>query len=128
MKYFKLNSDFEWQIMKSLWKQSPASVREVWMDISPDGTKAYTTVQTYMDRLAKKGILTREKIGMVNFYSPDISEQDALDQAMENFASRAFDGSFGLLASYLIDSKHLKKSDFAEIRRLLNKLEENSDD
>ena len=124
MKKLKFLSEIEWQILKILWKENVSSVKEVWQELYPKGEKAYTTVQTYMDRLVKKNVLRKEKIGLVNFYRPTLTERETLEQATKTFVGRAFNGSFGLLAQFLIDSKNLTKEDLEKIRELINKREE----
>jgi predicted transcriptional regulator len=123
MKKSKLFSEIEWEIFKSLWKKDKISVKEVWQEIYPNGEKAYTTIQTYMDRMVIKGFLQKEKIGLVNFYSPLISEKKALQQATNTFVQRAFNGSFGLLAQFLVDSSNLSIEDIDKIKKLIAKRE-----
>ena len=118
-----LQSDLEWRIMKYLWKQERASIREIWEALFPEGDKAYTTIQTYMERMVDKSLLTKEKIGLVNFYSPRHSEQEALSQAASSFVDKAFEGSFLTLANFLIKSDKLKHDDLEELRRLLQSRE-----
>ena len=123
MKKTKLFSETEWQILKTIWKRKTATVREVWQEGYPNKEKAYTTIQTYMDRLVQKKVLKKEKIGLVNFYKPCLSETKAIKQATESFVSRAFNGSFGLLAQYLVDSRNLSKEDIDQIKELIKKRE-----
>ena len=123
MTRYHITSEFEWKILKSLWERNKATVRQVWQDVFPNGEKAYTTVQTYMERLVEKGILKKEKIGLVNFYTPIISEKRALDSATQGLVSRAFNGSFGMLATYLIGSQEIEEKDLEEIRKLLDERE-----
>ena len=44
----------EWQVMNALWKDYPASVRDIIKNLEGDVDWAYTTVKTMLDRLAKK--------------------------------------------------------------------------
>ena len=61
----------EWEIMEAVWSLGGTpSVREVLEYAFPNGEKAYTTVQTIMNTLERKGFLDRKKTGMVNFYRP----------------------------------------------------------
>ena len=61
----------EWELMEAIWELGGApSVREVLEFQYPNGEKAYTTVQTIMNNLVKKGVLSAKKIGLVNFYAP----------------------------------------------------------
>ena len=117
-------SEMEWLILRVVWDNIKSSVKEVWQKIYPDGEKAYTTVQTYMDRLVEKKILKKEKIGLVNFYEALISEKEAMDQVTENLVDRAFQGSFGLLAAHLIGSRQLNPSDLDKIKKMIQEKEE----
>jgi predicted transcriptional regulator len=54
--------DLERDVMTRLWESSsPLTVRQVHERLSRDRELAYTTVMTVLDRLAKKGVVTREK-------------------------------------------------------------------
>lgn len=124
MKKNYFTSETEWQILKYLWNSKKASVREIWESLYPGKEKAYTTIQTYLERMVEKGILSKEKIGLVNFYSPMITKDDALSQATERFVDKAFNGSFISLANFLIRSHKLKEEDVNELRDILEKREE----
>lgn len=111
----------EWEIMNDLWNSEGASaVREVRGRLYPKGQKAYTTVQTIMNILVEKGFLKKQKIGMVNFYRPVVSREKATQQETRSLVARAFDGSFGALANYLVDSGKLSESELRELQSLLD--------
>jgi predicted transcriptional regulator len=116
-------SDVEWKILKLLWKKGVLSVREVWQQLYPDGQKAYTTVQTYMDRMVEKGYLRKEKIGLANFYQPIVEKKSLVEEATEKLVTRAFDGSFGRLAAFLLDSDNLSEEDLKIIKEMIAKKE-----
>ena len=116
-------SDIEWKILKLLWKKGVLSVREVWQQLYPDGEKAYTTVQTYMDRMVEKGYLRKEKIGLANFYQSVVEKQSLVEEATERLVTRAFDGSFGRLAAFLLDSDNLSEEDLKIIKQMIAKKE-----
>ncbi len=116
-------SDSEWEIMSIVWRKGKATVREVWQILYPDAEKAYTTVQTVMERLVKKGVLQKDKIGLVNFYSPVISKQEAAHQITRKLANRLFGGSFGSLAAYLIGSGDLTQEEIRLIKEMIQQKE-----
>ena len=117
-------SEIEWKLMGALWKKGIMSVKEVWQEVYPNGEKAYTTVQTYLDRMVEKKLLRKEKIGLVNFYQPVVSEKAAKRHEIEQFVSRAFNGSFGSLAAFLVNSENLSDEDLNEIKQLITKREQ----
>lgn len=110
----------EWEIMEAVWelKGSP-SVREVLEHAFPGGDKAYTTVQTVMNNLVKKGLLRRKKKGLVNFYTPTRSRDQMVRKEMKSIVSRIFDGSVPALANYLIKSGDLGVKEIEEIKQVL---------
>ncbi|MCJ7812678.1 BlaI/MecI/CopY family transcriptional regulator, partial [bacterium] len=110
----------EWEIMETIWKlKGSPSVREVLEHTFPNGEKAYTTVQTIMNTLEKKGLLTRKKIGLVNFYTPTKSRTDMVKVEMSSVLSRIFDGSTPALANYLINTENLTLDEIKKIKELL---------
>ena len=56
----------EREVMALLWRQGDVSVRDVCSRM--DSAVAYTTVMTTMDRLFKKGLLARRKVGRAFLY------------------------------------------------------------
>ncbi|SDB80495.1 Penicillinase repressor [Raineyella antarctica] len=72
--------------MEVLWRTDHAmSVREVLADLTRDRDLAYTTVMTVLDRLSKKGRVTRELEGRAWFYRP--AESRATLMAAEMLAA-----------------------------------------
>ena len=114
----------EWEIMETIWEiGGTPSVREVWEHAFPNGEKAYTTVQTFMKTLEKKGFLTGKKIGLVNFYTPTRTRNEMVKAETSNLVSRVFDGSVPALANYLIDSQDLTLEEIRSIKKNLKQKE-----
>ena len=64
----------EWRVMEALWAHNaPATVRDLTPDF-PDA--AYTTLMTTLDRLHRKGVLSREKTGRAFVYQPRYSRAE----------------------------------------------------
>ncbi|MFG1604651.1 BlaI/MecI/CopY family transcriptional regulator [Actinoplanes sp. NPDC049265] len=62
--------DLEREVMTQLWESAgPLSVRQVHEGLRGRDL-AYTTVMTVLDRLAKKGVVTRERDGRAWLYAP----------------------------------------------------------
>ncbi len=111
----------EWEIMEAIWNLGGApSVREVLECAFPDGQKAYTTVQTVMNILEKKGLLKRSKKGLVNFYKPTKSREQMIKSEMSQLVSRMFDGSIPAFANYLIKFENLSLKEIESIKKLLD--------
>jgi len=114
----------EWEIMDAIWNLGGSpSVREVLEYAYPNGEKAYTTIQTLMNLLEKKGLFTRQKIGLVNFYTPTRQREDMLQTETQHLISRVFRGSAPALANFLIAEEDLSLDDISTIKQLLNQKE-----
>ena len=110
----------EWEIMETIWQLSGApSVRDVLEKAFPHGQKAYTTVQTIMNILEKKGLLKRKKQGLVNFYKPIKSREQMVKVEMSQLVSRMFKGSMPAFANYLFNSENLTLNEIEKIKKLL---------
>lgn len=124
MKKTKRLAEAEWKIMDCIWKATkPITVREIHQQLYPAGEKAYTTVQTTTNILVEKGFLRKDKIGMVNFYFPTISKQEFAKHETRTLVSRIFQGSFGNLATYLVDSGELSEGELLELKKLIARKE-----
>ncbi|MFQ5864668.1 MAG: BlaI/MecI/CopY family transcriptional regulator [bacterium] len=127
MNYRNKLAEAEWEIMDGIWKfNKPVTVREIHRHLYPKGEKAYTTVQTIMNILADKSFLRKDKIGMVNFYFPTISREDFAKTETNKLVSRIFQGSFGALANYLVDSGGLSKEELSNLKSLIDSKEKSS--
>ncbi|MDE3256873.1 MAG: BlaI/MecI/CopY family transcriptional regulator [Gemmatimonadota bacterium] len=117
-------AEVEWEVMDGVWNLNrQVTVRDVVNHLYPNGEKAYTTVQTIMNILAEKGVLAREKIGPVNVYRPAVTRGDVARTETRTLVSRMFEGSFGALATYLVDSGELSRKELDELRALIEERE-----
>ncbi|MDZ7292839.1 MAG: BlaI/MecI/CopY family transcriptional regulator [candidate division KSB1 bacterium] len=117
---FELSAS-EWEIMQAVWNAGkPLVVRDVLDQAYPNAEKAYTTVQTLMNILVDKGFLKRKKVGMVNFYTAAVTRENVLRRSLTTLAGRMFQGSFGAMASFLVNSASLRPEEIRALRKLLD--------
>jgi BlaI family penicillinase repressor len=108
-------TEAEWKVMRSLWEKAPSTAREV-SDRLETGW-AYTTVKTFLDRLARKGAVRARRRGGATVYTPALKEADARRAAVRALATRAFDGAVAPMVHFLVG--RLSPRERAEVRRLL---------
>jgi len=110
--------------MEAVWQLGGSpSVRDVLECAFPKGEKAYTTVQTIMNTLEKKGLLGREKVGLVNFYKPTKTRDDMVQGEMSSLVSRVFKGSIPALTNSLLSLDDVDLEEVQEMKRLLEEKE-----
>jgi len=75
--------ELERSVMDQLWRTAGTqSVREVHAVLGRDRDLAYTTVMTVLDRLAKKGLVERERDGRAYRYAAARSREDLVAEVM----------------------------------------------
>ncbi len=77
------------------------SVSDVREALTKDRNLAYTTVLTLLDRLAKRGVATRRKLGRRFIYAPKVSRETLRKLAVKDLVDDFFDGSRQSLLKYL---------------------------
>jgi predicted transcriptional regulator len=83
----------ELDCMNTLWPVGEATVREIRDGLAPRRARAYTTIMTIMDRLARKGIVERRKSGRAYVYRPKLTAEEARGQALGQVLEKFFGGS-----------------------------------
>jgi BlaI family transcriptional regulator, penicillinase repressor len=83
----------ELDCMNTLWPMGEGTVREIRDRLAPRRPRAYTTIMTIMDRLARKGVVERRKAGRAYVYRPNLSAEDARSQALSQVIENFYGGS-----------------------------------
>jgi predicted transcriptional regulator len=94
----------ELDCMKTLWPVGEATVREIRERLAPRLPRAYTTIMTIMDRLARKGVVERHKTGRAYVYRAVLGAEDARAQALRQVIENFFEGSKEALLAQLGNS------------------------
>ncbi len=124
-----LLSALEWEVMEIVWRLGGApAVRDVLQSGYPAEEKAYTTIQTVMNTLVKKGFLRKKKVGLVNFYQPLVQRDDVVGKETHSFVQRVFRGSAGALISHIVANDALSAEELELLRSLIDQMERRSDD
>lgn len=85
MKKLPQISEAEYEVMKAVWRQSPAGTNEIVERVLPVTDWQPNTVHTLLKRLVKKGVLDYRKRGRMFEYFPLISEEEYLGQKSKSF-------------------------------------------
>ena len=109
----------ELKLMQIIWKRGASTVSEVQKELAPE--LAYTTVQTMLNILERKGKLKRELQGRAFLYRARVTEANALGQAVLDLVNRMFGGSTEELVMSLIKSRQIDAKTIAELTERLEK-------
>ena len=109
----------ELQIMEVLWNQGACSIREIHGALPAKGKPAFTTVQTVVYRLEKKGALRCVKrISNANIFEAAISRDDAHTTLLDELLT-LFGGRPKPVIARLVESGKLTLDDIKEAEEAL---------
>ena len=102
----------ELKIMQVIWRCGRSTVSAVQAEVEP--ALAYTTVQTMLNILERKGKLKRELQGRAYVYAARVTEAKASGQSLRDLIDRMFGGSseelvMSLLKDGQIDARKLEE-------------------
>ena len=117
----------ELQIMQVLWESGSSTVHTVQQKLA-GAPLAYTTVQTMLNILQKKGKVKRKLAGKAYEYRPVLSRDRALREAAGDLIERVFGGSVDALLMSLVKSRQLDKSTLAKVEKLIEMHEKAEDE
>jgi predicted transcriptional regulator len=80
---------------------------------------AYTTVQTMLNILHRKGKVKRTLKDRAYLYKPVVSRSQVVGQHMSDIVDRLFGGSAESLVMSLVETKHLTPKKLARLQKLL---------
>jgi BlaI family transcriptional regulator, penicillinase repressor len=111
----------ERRIMRVLWEDGAGNVQKVLQGLTGEPQLAYTTVQTTLNVLQRKGKVKRKLVGRAYEYSAIVSQEAADSLAIKDVLQKVFRGSVDDLLLSLVRSKHL---DARKLEKLQAKLKE----
>ena len=112
----------EMDILKYISEHPPLSVRQVAEHFEKQKNLARTTVLTVMERLRKKGFLSRAKVEGIFKYSAKFQTGDVLSSKISDFIETTLGGSFSPLLSFFSDS-NLSSQEIQQLKTLAKELE-----
>ncbi|MFL6248731.1 MAG: BlaI/MecI/CopY family transcriptional regulator [Thermoanaerobaculia bacterium] len=108
----------ELEVMKVLWEGGPAAVQDVQQRMQ-GRTLAYTTVQTMLNILVRKGRAKRTLVDRSYRYRAAISREKALGNTLRDIVQRMFGGSAEALVLSLVETRQLTPETLQRLHELV---------
>lgn len=118
-------SDAELEVLKTLWKSGPGTVREI--DARLRRRKrhwAYNTVLTLLSRLRDKGYVRSEPRGTAHVFEAAVTREELLRRRLSELADQVCDGVASPLVAALVKGQRFTPEELARFRQLLDELEQ----
>ncbi|TWT33821.1 Penicillinase repressor [Posidoniimonas corsicana] len=113
----------EIQILEMLWRESSVTIQAAQKALGqPIG---YTTVQTRLNRLVDKGLVSRSAERPAQ-YSAAVTPEEVRERELETLVERVSSGRVAPLVAHLINSRDISPDEIAELKALIEQAEQRS--
>jgi predicted transcriptional regulator len=107
--------------MAVVWRLGSPTVEQVRSALPPRYRGAYNTIQTVLNRLAERGLLTRRKVGTAFAYRPRWSEAEYLSRSISQaLAGASTDARQAALARLVGELNDAQLRDLRQLAREMN--------
>lgn len=114
----------ELEVARLVWGLKSATVRQVHEAFPPERDIDFATVQTYLRRLESKGYLKGRLEGRTRIYSPRVQPRTVIRDTIDDLVERLFGGEALPLMRHLIEDRGISPDDLAQLRAMIDRLEE----
>ena len=111
-------SDREIDLLKVMWQLGEAKVRDIHESLCPDGECAFTTVQTLLRIMCKKGLVRKRSERRTDFYTPVYT----LENATSRFVDKLFDGAVDRFVLSMLSAENVSAAEMRELEKMIAKL------
>lgn len=115
----KTLGQLELEVLKIVWDKQGCTVPEAAEVLAKQKGYARTTILTVIQRLHKKGFLSRKKEGGVFHYYPTEKKTTVLGNLAKQFVENIFEGSSANLVQHLTDGS-VSPDELVRIRQIIN--------
>jgi len=117
-------TDAEWSLMDALWAESPRTASGLHEELSAPRDWSLATVKTLLSRLTAKGAIRYVKEGKRFHYWPAVTRAAAVKAEGKSLMRRAGRDAHTPLIAYFLRQGKLREDEIAELRTLLDELDD----
>lgn len=122
----EFRGDLQSEVMSAVWRLGEATVDDVRAEQRSGRHSAYNTVQTVLNRLVERGLLSRDRRGRAFVYRPRLKESEYLARSIgERLAGASPDARRAALVN-LVDE--LAPGELDELARRANQIRRRRED
>ena len=116
--------DQELALLHFIAEHGPATVAQAVEGFGQPRGLARSTVLTMMERLRKKGHLSRQQVDGLYRYATRTAPGDAVQHAVASFVDRTLGGSVTPFVTFLSEAHEVSDAELAELEELVARLQD----
>jgi predicted transcriptional regulator len=117
-------NDVELAILRVIWNRKACTVRDVHEALQAERNTGYTSTLKMMQVMCEKGLLKRDDTQRPQVYRPAVPLEQTQKKLVRDLVNTVFGGSARKLVMQAVQSHKISREELAEIRDLLDQLEE----
>ena len=117
-----LTGELQTQVMAAVWRLEKATVEQVRSALPSRYRGAYNTIQTVLNRLTDRKLLSRHKVGSAFEYRPLVSEAEYLSRSISQTLAGASKAARQAALAQLIGG--LEEDELTDLRELAREMNE----
>jgi BlaI family penicillinase repressor len=106
-------------VLNILWDRGPCTAREVWDVLNAKRKRHYTSVNSLLNTMADKGLLTRRCDQRAFLYEAKIARETTQGQLVQDLVGRAFEGSPSGLVLQVLDQCDPSPEEMDQIAKMI---------
>ncbi len=112
--------ELEKQVLQYLWNTPEADAKQVHAVLGQFRGSSLNTIQSTLERLFKKGLLSRAKQGHAYFYQAKVDRETLIAKLITNVTSDFIkDGEHSLIAAFSSTSANLDDAQLDKLEKLI---------
>jgi BlaI family transcriptional regulator, penicillinase repressor len=108
-------SERELDVLKVMWPLGEARVRDIHEALCPHGECAFTTVQTLVRIMCRKGFVKKRSEARTDFYTPVYT----LENAVSRFVDKVFDGAIDKFVLSTLSAEDVSVEEMRELEKMI---------
>lgn len=113
-------TESELEILQVLWANEPCTVRFIFEKLSAEKESGYTTILVQLQRMTKKGLVSRYKEGKTHYYCAVPKEQEIQENLFKRLVKTAYKGSAMELALHALGQAATSAEELDAIQQWLD--------
>jgi predicted transcriptional regulator len=120
-------TEAELEILQVLWERRGCTVREVHEALHQRSGTGYTTVLKQLQIMHDKGLVDRDEAQRAHVYRAAVSKERTQKRFLADMVKRVFGGSPSRLVLQALGDHKASREELREIRKLLDRLDEDGE-
>lgn len=109
----------ELEVLKILWDRGPCTAREVWEELNERRERHYTSVNSLLNTMVEKGLLTCHCPQRAYLYEANIAREETQGKLVEDLLGRVFEGSPSALVLRMLDHCDPSSEEMDDIAKMI---------